>query len=644
MKNDNKLGTLNVAVMYVGAIMGAGFASGRETWQFFGVFGEMGRVGAVIFAVLFLAVGLMVSYIARKLGTNDLGKLIVPGCNERLESFVGYFMAAILATVLIIMTAAGGALLRQQFGLNHAIGGMAITALVIITVLGDFERISKVFKYIMPVLCVVMVATCIAVIAINPQGEQIDAEITPSPAAPNWLLAALLYVSYNVMALISIVANATLNAKNGRTAIRGTVLGGVFLGILAVLILLTVQCDMPFSQITDMPVLGYAGRISREMGMVYTAILFFAIYSAATGNFYGFTTKLKEGPNKKKIIVLAAGMGFALGLAGFKNIVEYVSPVVGYIGVVIITMLIFNFISIWKKEREKMNKEPFPKPLVRVTGGKGGEATLIMGSEKCALHDCGMACFNKELIANIEEALGDRDLDYVILSHSHYDHMGALPYVIRRWPDVKVCAAKKAEEVFKRKGALDMILSMGKTAAQVYGRDPDEIIVEGLRVDRVLENGDVIDLGEEKILAFETKGHTDCSMSYLIQPEGILIASESTGVLENEEKLHTSVLKSFEESFESANFLKLLPYKHVLIPHYGMLPEKLRDKYFDMYIAEAQREKALIEGCIKKGMSLEEIFEEHKKIYWNEFRAKNNPYRAYKMNAEITIKLLMKEA
>ena len=35
-----RLSWINVASIYIGVIMGAGFASGRECWQFFGVLEE----------------------------------------------------------------------------------------------------------------------------------------------------------------------------------------------------------------------------------------------------------------------------------------------------------------------------------------------------------------------------------------------------------------------------------------------------------------------------------------------------------------------------------------------------------------------------------------------------------------------------
>ena len=279
--------------------------------------------------------------------------------------------------------------------------------------------------------------------------------------------------------------------------------------------------------------------------------------------------------------------------------------------------------------------------LIRVTGGNGGESYLYLGTESTVLHDLGMACFNKELIENIEAALDGRPLDFILLSHTHYDHMGALPYVLKRWPKAKVCGCAKTASVFTRKGAVNMIVSMGQSAAEFYGKDPEMVIADGIRVDLVLEDGEKVDLGAgETIVAFETKGHTDCSMSYFIEPAGLLFASESTGVLESERVMHTSVLKSFDDSFVAARRLKDLPIKCLVVPHYGIASDEITEIFFDWYIKEALKEKTLIEGCISRGLSLEETFEEHKKLYWTEERAINHPYRAYKMNTEIIIRMV----
>ncbi len=348
---ENKLNALNIAVMYIGAIMGAGFASGRETWQFFGVFGKWGIAGAVVFAILFMLIGHMIRYNAEVLQTNNMGKIIVPGGNRKLELFIETFMAIILAMVMVIMSAAGGALLHQQFGFDYYVGGLLIAFLTVITVLGDFDRVSRVFRYIMPVLCVAMVLTCVIVITSDLEVTDPNAVIEPSPVAPNWGIASILYVCYNMMALVSIVATSTINAKDKKTAVLGTTMGAIFLGILAMLILITILCDPAFSQSMDMPILGYANRISRIMSNIYTVILFCAIYSASTSNYYGFTTRIKEGPMKKWIIIVTAIVGFVLGLFGFKNFVSYISPIVGYVGIVIVVILTCNFFALRKKEK-----------------------------------------------------------------------------------------------------------------------------------------------------------------------------------------------------------------------------------------------------------------------------------------------------
>ena len=101
-----KLSFIEITSLYIGVIMGAGFASGRECWQFFGVFGRNGYFGAVFSTVCFVILALMLTYIARSKGTADLGKLISPFENRYIDSMIGWTLAIIYYSMIIAMTAA----------------------------------------------------------------------------------------------------------------------------------------------------------------------------------------------------------------------------------------------------------------------------------------------------------------------------------------------------------------------------------------------------------------------------------------------------------------------------------------------------------------------------------------------------------
>lgn len=358
MESDHKLGILSVAFMYVGTIMGAGFASGREIWQFFCVFGNKGYIGIFAIGVMFMVIGVMTSKIARTLGTNDMGRVIVPGNNKKIVEFVGYFMALMLFTVLITMSSAGGALFYQQFGQSRALGGVVIISLVIITVIGGFERVSKVFRCIMPILVVVVVSVCLMAMFMDLPQSEIQAEVTRSPLTPNWFVSAMQYLSYNVLALVPIVATASINAKSNKHALLGAALGAVFLGLLAYVLGTAMFTDMGFSQAMDMPMLGYSAKISNGVNLIYTCVLLFAIYASATSNYYGFTTKMKFIRHRKLKIIIIAWVGFLCGLIGFTNVISFMFPIEGFMGFAIIAMVIINFFKVIRDEKNE-SKEDF---------------------------------------------------------------------------------------------------------------------------------------------------------------------------------------------------------------------------------------------------------------------------------------------
>ena len=286
-----------------------------------------------------------------------------------------------------------------------------------------------------------------------------------------------------------------------------------------------------------------------------------------------------------------------------------------------------------------------PEPIYRVTGGNGGESYLMIGSEKTALLDCGMACWSRELISNIHEMLdaSGRPLDYVLMSHTHYDHIGALPYITDEWPDVTVCGAAKAVQVFGSEDARRTMRELGDNAADLYGADFGPVKTDGLRIDKVMNDGDEISLGDLKAVFYESKGHTDCSASYMIEPMMVLFLSESVGQYEGPGRMNVSVLKSFDQSLETAEKMRRLGAKRLVSMHYGFIPEYYNDRYFEEYINEARWERELIKKCIRKGMSDQEISDVHDIFYWEEDLRQAHPYDAYHMNTMITIKLVRKE-
>ena len=281
--------------------------------------------------------------------------------------------------------------------------------------------------------------------------------------------------------------------------------------------------------------------------------------------------------------------------------------------------------------------------IVDVTGGKGGNAFLILGEEKTALVDCGMAYCASNLISNIKQVINNMTLDYIFISHSHYDHVGAIPYLKKEWSNSRVLGAEYAKRILNRSNALKTIRSLSTQAATFYNANAiDEYDDEMLKVDDIICDGDIINLGGLGIKVIGTPGHTKCSLSFLVNNK-TLFPSESTGYMSKSGKSYPAFITSCSEAVDSIHRCQKINPQFIISPHFGLVNENHTLDYWENCILAVKETKEFILYLSEQGYDEEHILTEYERKFRDEESRLEQPINAFRLNAQSMIKTVLRE-
>lgn len=125
-----------------------------------------------------------------------------------------------------------------------------------------------------------------------------------------------------------------------------------------------------------------------------------------------------------------------------------------------------------------------------------------------------------------------KKLKYLVVSHSHFDHCGAVPYLKRKFPHIQILASAYAEKIFAKEKAVNFIAFSNKYAIDSLGMQSEYeklgLQFDGIHVDRVVKEGDIIDLGDGVEVHFmEVPGHTQCSIALYVPKLKALFPSDA---------------------------------------------------------------------------------------------------------------------
>ena len=138
------------------------------------------------------------------------------------------------------------------------------------------------------------------------------------------------------------------------TYINGGLVGGLGLGVLILLSHFAIFAKIEEVGSLDMPMLGIVNNLSPLLGVVMSIVIFGMIYNTAVRMFFSFVVRFAEVGTKryKPFLIGTMIVAYVASFAGFTHLVSYFYPLIGYLGLVLIAVLIITPFRMKKIEKE----------------------------------------------------------------------------------------------------------------------------------------------------------------------------------------------------------------------------------------------------------------------------------------------------
>lgn len=273
---------------------------------------------------------------------------------------------------------------------------------------------------------------------------------------------------------------------------------------------------------------------------------------------------------------------------------------------------------------------------------------FLVDGDRPALFDAGLAFLGPLYARQIRQALNDRQPAWCFLTHSHFDHCGAVAYLKIQFPQMKVVCSKKAADVFGRPHAISLISELNHFAAGMaadLGVDPGDTHFEPFGVDATAGEGDRFVISPDlTVRAMETPGHTWDFLSYFIPQRKLLVASEALGTPDETGYIVTDCLVDYDVHYQSMQRLGSLDVETLCLGHIYSCTGSDARRHMAESLAQSRRFRGMVEQFLDaENGHIPAVMKRVKAIEWDGKPGLRQPEPAYVLNLEARVKTVLRK-
>lgn len=332
---------MQVAFTYIGTIVGAGFASGREVMQFFTRFGELGPFLIALSAVFFIGIGAKMMLLAAEINARSYEDLNRHLFGEKAGKAISQVMLAVLLAVNAVMLAGAGSIFAENWYLNRQMGMLVTIAVCYLLLLRGMAGILAVNSLVVPT----MIVFAVILLAGTLDGDM-DALTRAAPAAGAspfvaWM-SPFLYAAFNLAMAQAVLVPLGAQIRDPRILKRGAWLGGIGIGLLLLAGHIILSARFPDIGRFDIPMAAVAREFGAWIHGCYVLLIFSEIFTTMVADIYGLTAQIAQRTRFARGSISAALLliCFLVGQFGFGPLLSTLYPLFGFFSLIWLYLMI----------------------------------------------------------------------------------------------------------------------------------------------------------------------------------------------------------------------------------------------------------------------------------------------------------------
>lgn len=330
--------TKRVAATYIGTIVGAGFATGREIVEFFTVHGTYGTIGILLSGLLFITIGTKMMMLASKIRSYSAQEFNIYLFGNIAGNIINTLLLFVLLSVTSVMLAGAGAVFEEQLRLPRQFG-ILITIIACVVILSrGLQGVFEINALVVPIMMVFIIGLYCTTLS---DTWQIVLQAVPDENwNMKWVTSPITYVAMNLFLAQSVLVPLAYEVNDEIVMKWGGILGGLGLFIILLCSQLAILSVDQFNEFS-IPMAEVVRKFNSVFHFFFVLIIFGEVFTTLIGNIFGMTKQLQSitGLRSSSFIYIILLVAYLISFINYGQLLHILYPLIGWVSIVLLPLI-----------------------------------------------------------------------------------------------------------------------------------------------------------------------------------------------------------------------------------------------------------------------------------------------------------------